>query len=148
VVLGFLFVCAIPTTTFAQSQAAVSTQPGAPDGHLRGGGDLVFKMKLNEPLPEGARFDVRLSPVGADQEIPVQSGEPTNKERTEFTLRTKLPDRAIPGEWHIKVVYLFLAGASWTNNTLATNADFRFVVDGPKFEIPTQATATLASDHR
>ena len=147
-ILGLLLVCGMPIVSFAQSQAAVSTQSGAPDGHLRGGGDLAFKMKLNEPLPEGARFDVRLSPVGVDQEVAVQSGEPTNKERTEFTLRTKLPEGAVPGEWHIKVVYLFLAGASWTNNTLATNADFRFVVEGPKFEIPTKATGTLVDDHR
>jgi hypothetical protein len=146
-ILGLLLVCGAPLMTFAQSQAAASAQLQPPNDHLRGGGDLVFKMKLNEPLPEGARFDVRLSPVGVDQEVAVQSGEPTNKERTEFTLRTKLPEAAVPGEWHIKVVYLFLAGASWTNNTLATNADFKFVVEGPKFEIPTKATATLVDDH-
>jgi hypothetical protein len=147
-ILGLLLVCGIPILTCGQIQTAASTQVDAAGEHLRGGGDLVFRMKLNEALPEGARFDVRLSPVGVDQEIAVQSGEPANKERTEFILRTKLPERAVPGEWHIKVVWLFLPGASWTNNTLASNADFRFVVEGPKVEVPTKATATLVDDHR
>ncbi|MGA7157870.1 MAG: hypothetical protein WBY53_13530 [Acidobacteriaceae bacterium] len=147
-ILGLLLVCGTPMMTFGQSQAAATTQLEAAGDHLRGGSDLVFRMKLNEALPEGARFDVRLSPVGVDQEIAVQSGEPANKERTEFILKTKLPERAVPGEWHIKVVWLFLPGASWTNNTLTTNADFRFLVEGPKFEVPTKATVTLVDDHR
>jgi len=116
--------------------------------HIRGGSDLIFKIKLNEAIPEEARFDVRLSPVTADQEITVSSGDPANRERTEFFLKARLPEKAVPGEWHIKIVYLFLAGTSWTNNTLATNPDFRFVVEGPKVEIPTKATASLVNDQR
>lgn len=110
--------------------------------HIHPGSELKFKMVLNEALPDGAHFNVRLSPIKADQEIDVSSGEPTNKERTEFILRTKLPDGAIAGEWHIKIVWLFLAGTGWTNNTLSTN-EMRFVVEGPTIEIPTKATATI-----
>lgn len=148
---ALILVCALPSMAVAQPQASdknqASAQVEAVHDQFRPGSDLIFKMKLNEALPEGAHFDVRLSPAGLDQEIPVSSGEPTNKERTEFTLKTKLPLSAVPGEWHIKVVWLFLSGTSWTSNTLTTNADFKFVVEGPKIEIPTKATATLAGDH-
>ena len=72
----------------------------------------------------------------------MSSGEPVNKERTEFILRTKLPEGALPGDWHIKVIYMFLAGTSWTNNRIGNN-DLRFVVEGPKVEVPTHATVTL-----
>ena len=47
---------------------------------------MTFKMTLNEPLPQGAHFNVRLSPIKADQEIDVSSSGPANKERTEFLL--------------------------------------------------------------
>jgi hypothetical protein len=141
----------MPMLAIAQGQTPdikpASAQVEAIHDHFHGGSDLTFKMTLNEPLPEGARFDVRLSPVGLDQEIPVSSGEPSNKERTEFILKTKLPEKIVPGEWHIKTVWLFLAGTSWTSNTLSTNPDFKFVVEGPRVEIPTKATATLVGDH-
>jgi hypothetical protein len=147
-----LLLCASPIALSAQSQSSnvnqVSAQVGAAQDQLRAGSDLTFKMKLNKPLPEGGRFDVRLSPVAADEEISVSSGQAANKERTEFVLKTKLPDKAIPGDWHIKIVWLFLPGASWTNNTLATNPDFRFHVEGPPIEIPTKATATLLVNPR
>jgi hypothetical protein len=144
-IVVLLLVFAMPVMTVAQTQPSASAQVVVP-AHIRGGSDLIFKMKLNEALPEGARFDVRLSPVTADQEITVSSGDPANRERTEFILKTRLPEKVVPGEWHIKIVYLFLAGASWTSNTLATNPDFRFVVEGPKVEIPTRATASLVDD--
>jgi hypothetical protein len=53
-------------------------------------------MKLNEPLPEGARFDVRLSPVSVNQvsvneELTVSSQEPLDKDRKEFLLKLKVP---------------------------------------------------------
>jgi hypothetical protein len=125
----------------AENHATVQMQSVPTRFHA---GDTVkFKMTLNDPLPEGAYFNVRLSPTSVDQEIPVSSGAPTNRERTEFTLSVKLPDKVVPGEWRIKVVWLFLPGASWTSNTLATNPNFKFVVEGPKVDVPTQATATL-----
>ncbi|HUN86882.1 MAG TPA: hypothetical protein VMU48_21060 [Terracidiphilus sp.] len=139
-IFASVFWLSIPV--FAQQSKEASATMDSKQDHFHPGSDLSFKMTLNEPLPEGARFDVRLSPIKTDQEIPVSSGEPTNKERTEFTLHTKLPERAVPGEWHIKIAWLFLAGASWTNNTLSTN-DMRFVVEGPEVKIPTAATATI-----
>ena len=134
-IVGLLFVFAMPVMTPAQNQPSPSAQIEVAHEHLRGGSDLIFKMKLNEALSEGARFDVRLSPVTADQEITVSSGDPANRERTEFILKTRLPEKVVPGEWHIKIVYLFLAGTSWTSNTLATNPDFRFMVEGAKVDI-------------
>lgn len=116
--------------------------------HFRGGDEVSFKMVLNDPLPEGANFNVRLSPTATDQELPVGSGDPINKDRTEFLLKVKLPEKVIPGEWRIKVVWLFLPGTSWTTSTLVTNPDFKFFVDGPKIDIPTKATATLVGDHK
>jgi len=115
--------------------------------HFHGGDEVAFKVVLNDPLPEGASFNVRLSPATTDQELQVGAGSATNKERTEFLLKAKLPEEVVPGEWHIKVVWLFLPGTSWTNNTLATNPDFKFFVDGPKIDVPTKATATLVRDH-
>jgi hypothetical protein len=130
----------------AGTDASAQLQPAA--AHYHGGSEVSFKMKLDDPLPEGAHFDVRLSPTAVDQEVTVSSGDPTDKERTEFLLKAKLPDKVVPGEWHIKVVWLFLPGASWTFNTLTTNADFKFEVEGPNVEIPTKATAALVgSDH-
>jgi hypothetical protein len=110
--------------------------------HVHPGSDLTFKIVLDNPLPEGASFQVRLSPVKTDQELPVPSGEPTSKDRKEFVLHTKVPEGSVPGDWHIKVIYLFLAGASWTNNTVSTN-DMPFVVEGPKVDVPTKGTATI-----
>ncbi len=140
VTLAFLL-CLSPSA-IAQQDKQASAQMVTDQVHFHPGSELTFKMILNEPLPEGANFNVRLSPVKTDQEIAVSSGEATNKERTEFILHTKLPDAAIAGEWHIKIVYLFLAGTGWTNNTLSTN-DMQFIVEGPKIEIPTKATATI-----
>ena len=120
------------------SQASAKIQPE--QKHLHPGSDFTFKITLNEPLPSGAYFQVRLSPLKVDQELPISSGEPANKERTEFTLHAKLPAGAIPGDWHIKVIYLFLSGTSWTNNTISTN-EMPFVVEGPKIAVPTRGTA-------
>jgi hypothetical protein len=119
----------VPTAASAQAipQANVQLIPDNP--HLKPGSDLVFTVKLDKPLPEGARFDVRLSPVNLNQELSVSSGEPTNRERTEFKLQTKLPETAWPGPWHIGVVWLFLPGSSWTSSQITTN-DLKFIVDG------------------
>jgi hypothetical protein len=131
-----------PAACFGLDTAHASAEIQSDVAHIRPGSDLTFKMVLDDPLPEGARFDVRLSPVAVNQQMTVSSAEPANKERTEFILHAKLPEGALPGEWHISTVYLFLAGSSWTGSTLATN-DMRFVVEGPKVEIPTKGTATI-----
>jgi hypothetical protein len=146
-----VYICTAASSV-AQTQPVPETRTAAQvettASRFHPGSDLEFKIKLNEALPQGARFDVRLSPVGLDQELSVSSGEPTNKDRTEFILKTKIPEAAIPGEWHIKVIWLFLAGSSWTSNTLSNNADFGFLVEGPKVPIPTKATAAIINDHR
>ncbi len=129
-----------------RSQASVVLNDSA--DHFRGGDEVTFKMVLNQPPPEGANFSMRLSPTTADQELPVDSGDPINKDRTEFLLKARLPQKLVPGEWHIKVVWLFLPGTSWTSSTLSTNQDFKFFVDGPKIDIPTKATATLVANHQ
>jgi hypothetical protein len=135
-------VVCLSVSASAQEDKQASAKLATGQAHFHSGSDVTFKMTLNEPLPEGAHFDVRLSPVKTDQEIAVSSGDPINKERTEFILRAKLPERAVPGDWHIKVVWFFLAGTGWTNLTLSTN-DMLFVVEGPKFEIPTKAEAAI-----
>jgi hypothetical protein len=152
--LKFLVLLALAVTITVPARAQTADTPhGSAElkdarDHFRGGDEVVFKMVLNEPLPDGAYFNVRFSPAATDQELPVGSGEPVNKERTEFLLKAKLPEKVVPGEWHIKIVWLFLPGTSWTNNALATNPDFKFYVDGPKIDIPTKATASLVRDHQ
>ena len=131
-----------PLATLAQNVKQADVLLIADNPHLKPGSDLIFKVRLNEPLPVGARFDVRLSPVGLNQELSVSSGEPTDKDRREFTLQTKLPETAWAGPWHIAVVWLFLPGSSWTSSGLSTN-DMKFVVDGPTKTLPTTATATI-----
>jgi hypothetical protein len=72
------------------------------------------------------------------------SGEPIGDSTTEFRVSGKLPEGAVPGEWHITVIYLFLPGASWTHNTITPN-DLRFKVEGKPFSIPTKADVIV--DH-
>jgi hypothetical protein len=127
---------------FAQIPNTASAQLTTDTPHFHGGEEVSFTMKLNDPLPEGARFDVRLSPVGINQELSVSSTEPTDKSRKEFLLKFTLPEHARGGEWHIFTVYLFLPGASWVGNTITTN-DLRFMVDGPDGPIPSSAVAKI-----
>ena len=140
----FLLHVLAPAVAFSQSGANASAELKSDVTHIHAGSDLTFKLTLNDPLPPGAYFQVRLSPVKVDQELPVSSGEPTDKERKEFVLHVKLPDGAIPGDWHIQVVYLFLAGTSWTGNTISTNP-MPFVVEGVPIAIPTKGTAEIVS---
>lgn len=148
VVLALAVAIAVPAHAQTADTRHGSVELKDSRDHFQGGDEVTFKIVLNEPLPEGANFNVRLSPAATDQELPVGSGSPANKERTVFLLKAKLPERVVPGEWHIKVVWLFLPGTSWTNNSLATNPDFKFFVDGPKIEVPTKATASLVEDHK
>ena len=123
----------------AQDKADVRMEQPQP---FRAGGPVSFTVKLNEPLPKGAHFDFRISPVAADEEINLGSGEPIGNSATEFHVSGKLPEGALPGEWHISVIYLFLPGASWTHNTIAPN-DLRFKVEGKPYSIPTKAAVTV-----
>jgi hypothetical protein len=123
----------------AQDKAAVQTETS---GAFHPGGQVVFKVKLNEPLPKGARFDFRISPVSADQEISLGTGEPVDGNETEFRVTGKLPEGALPGDWHISVIWLFLPGAGWTHNQISPN-DLRFRVEGKPYAIPTKAQVAV-----
>ncbi len=139
-VLFVVLMFVLPAIAQEPSKAAAQLTTDTP--HFRGGDEVSFTMKLNEPLPEGARFDVRLSPVSVNQEMTVSSQEPSDKERKEFLLKFKLPDHVRGGEWHIAVVYLFLPNVSWTSSTIATNG-MKFIVDGPDGPLPSNAAATI-----
>ena len=125
--------------SFAQDKAAVKMEQVGP---LHGGDPIAFKVKLNEPLPKGARFDLRISPVSADEEIDLGMGDPISGSETDFRVSGKLPDGAVPGDWHISVIYFFLPGAGWTHNTIAPN-DLKFQVEGKAYAIPTKAEVAL-----
>jgi hypothetical protein len=107
------------------------------------GGPIAFNITLNEPLPKGAYFQLRISPTVVDQQIILTSGEPLDVTRKTFRVAGGLPESAVPGKWHIAVIYLFLQGTSWTNNTIKAN-NFTFDVEGKPFPIPTEADISLA----
>jgi hypothetical protein len=125
----------------AESKADVQMEKHT-GGALHAGDTVVFTVKLNAPLPKGAYFVIRISPTSADQQIQLNSGEPLDESRTKFKVSGKLPDEAVPGKWHIAVIYLFLPGTSWTSNTIKPN-DLAFDVEGKQFSIPTTADVSL-----
>jgi len=142
IIAVLLFLATFSLTMAAQEPDKAAAQLTATPRHFHGGDEVSFTMTLNEPLPEGARFDVRLSPAGVNQELSVVSGEPDDKDRKKFLLSFRLPQHARGGEWHIYTVWLFLPGASWVGSTLSTN-EMTFVVDGPSAPLPSNATAAL-----
>lgn len=123
----------------AQDKAAVEV---AKPGPFHPGETVTFSIKLNAPMPKGAHFAFRISPVSADEEIDLGSGQPIGGSDTDFRISWTVPDGALPGEWHIQVIYFFLAGASWTGRTLTAN-DLRFQIEGKPFAIPTQAEVSI-----
>ena len=123
----------------AQEKATVQMEkPSA----FRAGGPISFNVKLNEPLPQGAHFDFRISPVSTEEQVSLGSGEPVKGSLTEFRVSGRLPEGALPGEWRISVIYLFLPGAGWTTHTIVPN-DLRFQVEGKSYPIPTKADVTI-----
>jgi hypothetical protein len=135
-----LFGLIIAMTLKAQDKAAISVEDAKA---FRPGSPISFVVKLNEPLPVGAHFDLRISPTTADEEVDMGSGEAVGDSKTEFRVSGKLPEGALPGEWHISVIYLLLPGAGWTHNTIAPN-DLRFKVEGKPFAIPTKADVVVS----
>lgn len=125
----------------AQDKAAIRLERPGP---FRAGGEIVFNVKLNEPLPRGAHFDLRISPVSADEEIDLGSGQSVNGSDTDFRVSGTLPAAAIQGIWHISVIWLFLPGAGWTHTSIAPN-DLKFQVQGQSYPIPTKAEVSLSS---
>jgi hypothetical protein len=124
----------------AQDKATVQTQASGP---FHPGGPIVFNVKLNEPLPKGAHFDFRISPLSTDEEISFGSGESATSTQTDFRIAGTLPEGALPGDWHISVIWLFLPGSGWTHNQIAPD-DLRFKVEGKPYAIPTKAAVTVA----
>jgi hypothetical protein len=139
VVLFVILLSAVGLSS-AQDKAAVQTQASGP---FHPGGPIVFNVKLNEPLPKGSHFDFRISPVSVDEEIGLGSGEAVGGTQTDFRIAGTLPEGALPGEWHISVIWLFLPGSGWTHNQIAPN-DLRFKVEGKPYSIPTKAEVTVA----
>lgn len=111
-------------------------------GVVHGGGAIAFTLTLNEPMPPGAHFDLRISPVSADEEIDLGSGQPVKESTSTFRVAGTLPQDAVQGDWRIAVVWFFLPGAGWTHTSLATN-DLRFHVEGSHYAIPTKAQVVL-----
>jgi len=124
----------------AQDKAAVQTEKPGP---FRPGSPIVFNVKLNEPLPKGAHFDFRISPVSGDEEVALGPGQIVGDKQTEFRVTGTLPEGALPGEWHVSVIWLFLPGSGWTHHQIAPN-DLRFTVEGKPYPIPTKAEVTVA----
>ena len=107
------------------------------------GGPATFDLTLNEPLPKGAHFDFRISPTAADEEITLGSVGPLDDSGKRFRVSGTLPDGALPGEWHVSVIWLFLPGAGWTHNTISTN-NLKFQVEGRPYTIPTKGEVNVA----
>lgn len=134
-----LSIFAAVAVLFAQQRAGVQMEKPGP---IRPGGPIAFTVKLDQPLPKGARFELRISPLAVDEQIPFGSVMQVNGSDTVFRVAGTLPENALPGEWHISVVWLFLPGASWTGRSLTTN-DLRFHVEGQPYPIPAKAEVTL-----
>ena len=132
-------VVATAAIPWAQDKAVVGMEKSGP---FKPGKPIVFQVKLNEPLPKGAHFDFRISPVSADEEIALGSGEPVDPSQKVFRVSGILPEGALPGDWHISVIWLFLPGSGWTHTTIAPTA-LKFEVEGKPYPIPTRAEVTV-----
>jgi len=127
----------------AASQDRAAIQVDNPNTHFHPGDPIAFQVKLNEPLPEGAYFRIRISPTKVNQLIDLASDKPEDTGRTLFLIRGFLPKEAVPGEWGINVIYLFLSGTWWTTNTIQPTTPVKFIVEGKEFGIPTAAQITV-----
>jgi hypothetical protein len=76
-VMSFVFALftIFPIGAFAQSQPTAQVVAVQAE-HIHGGSDIAIRLKLNAPLPEGAHFDLRLSPLAIRQEVSAGSGSP------------------------------------------------------------------------
>jgi hypothetical protein len=124
----------------AQNKASIQV---AKSGPFRPGEPITFNLKLNAPMPKGAYFSLRIAPVSTDDEVNLGSGQPINASQTEFRVTGKVPESALPGEWHIAEIYLFLPGVSWTHSTIAPSGDVKFDIEGKPYPIPTKADVTI-----
>ncbi len=137
-VIVVALVMAMVAVSWAQdNKAAIAVEKL---GSFKPGDTIVFKVKLNEPLPKEARFTLRISPITFDEDVASNSIE-TVDQRV-FRVSVTLPENAMPGEWHIKVINLYLPGSGWTQNTITPN-DLKFNVEGKSYKIPTEANVTI-----
>jgi len=137
---------ALVALVFAAAIAAAGQDKGAVQldktGPFHPGGSITFNLKLNEPMPKGAHLDLRISPVSDEQEeVDLGGGRTVDTTQTEFRVTGTVPEGALPGDWHISVIYLFLSGSPW-DATIAPN-DLKFRVEGERYSIPTKADVTL-----
>jgi hypothetical protein len=108
---------------------------------LHPGGSITFNLELNEPMPKGAHLDLRISPISGEQEVDLGGGRAVDTTQTDFRVTGTVPEGALPGDWHISVIYLSLSGSPW-DTTVAPN-DLKFRVEGERYPIPTKADVTL-----
>ena len=93
-VLIVVLLFALPAITQEPNTAAAQLTTDTP--HFQSGDEVSFTMKLNEPLPEGARFDVRLSPVSVNQEIrPISNTNPYINQWLHLGSRSRLSRRTV-----------------------------------------------------
>ena len=92
-----IFVAALVVATaaipWAQDRAVVGMEKPGP---FKPGSPIVVHVKLNEPLPKGAHFDFRISPVSGDEEIALGSGEAVDASQRVFRVSGTLPEGALP----------------------------------------------------
>ena len=135
----FLVTLLLLSGAVALSQERAAVQMDNPNARFHPGDRIAFQVKLNEPLPNGADFQIRISPTKGNREIALASDKPEDTTRTLFVVRGSLPKEAVPGEWGINVIYLFLPGTGWTSNTIQPTIPIKFVVEGKEYAIRTTA---------
>ena len=116
------------------------------DEHFHGGSSVDFKMKLNEPLPAGARIEIQLSPADTPQTLSVSSTETTNPEHTEVLFHLKLPTDAPGGAWHISQTFLVFDG--FLSHAVISTNPVTFQVEGRQGKLPTQGTVDFLPNKR
>jgi len=119
---------------------AQQTKLEAPSS-IEAGGPISLHLNFDKPLPEGATVRVEVSPQTTTQWIAISTAEADNTERTSFTLKGKLPEMAVRGDWTVRNVWLFLPGSVQGQALGHNNATFR--VKAKDFPIPTKAEITI-----
>lgn len=123
-----------------QGQEKAAVKASGP-GQFEAGGPITLHLKLDKPLPEGASVRIEVSPRSVNQWIALYAGEPENPSRTTFKITGKLPENAVPGEWTVRNVWLFLASSNQGQSLSHNQAAFE--VKGRPFPIPTGAEITV-----
>jgi hypothetical protein len=108
---------------------------------IEAGGPISLHLNFDKALPDGATVRVEVSPQATTQWIAISTGEADNAERTSFTLKGRLPEAAVPGDWTVRNVWLFLPGSVQGQALGHNNGAFR--VKAKDFPIPTKAEITV-----